>query len=302
LLLPDDKVLLERVAVLHEIERKFTESDKKIKHMVIIGMAGSGKTTLVRNYAIKQNNNISWEINAENETEMFKSFECLALLLSKTKEAKQDLDQLYKTQNADLFRTKLISMIQFHLCKNPGWLLIYDNVKDIGNIIQHLPRNSSIWGKGKVIITTKNYSAVNNKYIDKNSVFYVPELSVTERKELFLKICVPDNKVIDSDVSYAHLNEFLHKIPPLPLDITTAAYFIKNTKMGYDEYVDELDNYNPSFRHIQENILKNTDNTFKTRYEIVINTVQEIIKNNIIFKNKLLEISFLNYNSIPVEL
>ena len=301
LLIPSQKTLIIRNSLLKKITSAFAKNKNKIKKIIIIGVGGIGKTTIARHYALNQNNNIVWEINAETEMELIKSFEHLAVALAKTKEIHKELEHIYTLHNIELFKNNLMIFIQRHLFNNPNWLLIYDNVDNFNDIISYLPHNANIWGIGKVLILTRNQNIVSNKYIDNDSIIYMPDFSFEEKEKLFLNIYHVDHEKLDI-VAYNKLKNFLAQIPSFPLDVTTAAYFLKNTSVGYDEYLKNINNYGLNFRSLDANILKDTDNIFKTRYNIVVNTLQRIINYNNNFRNQLLFISMLRHNDIPLEL
>ncbi len=164
----------------------------------------------------------------------------------------------------------------------------------MNDVIQFLPRNQNIWGAGKILIISRNQNILNSKYVDSRNVIQVPTLNLDERKNLFQKIY--------STAQNENLLRFLEEIPPYPLDVSAAAYFLKNTRMGYEAYLEHIEHYESAFRKLDSDILKNTDNHFKTRYTIVSSTIQKIIDENDDFKNKLLEISLLAPGSVPVEL
>ena len=64
--LPNKKILLERKAIANQLDKIFTKPNE-INIAVLVGVGGSGKTTIARNYASRQKASIIWEINAETK-------------------------------------------------------------------------------------------------------------------------------------------------------------------------------------------------------------------------------------------
>ena len=87
-----------------------------------------------------------------------------------------------------------------------------------------MPRDIEEWGPGKVIITTTNSNIINNNYFAKENIIYVLQLDDQDSLKLF-------NMILDkNNTNAANQNEtilFLKNIPPFPLDISQAAYYIK---------------------------------------------------------------------------
>lgn len=300
--LPTNEVFLRRDFITEDIDEKINKSKQAISNIVIIGISGSGKTTLIRDYAIAKKHNICWEINSESEMEIIRSFEKLAIVLSKTTAEKKDLECLYFIKDIEFFKVKLLSIVQSLLFRDSDWLLIYDNVDRFKDIVQYLPRNARIWGNGQVIIITKNQNILISKYISNDNVVLIPELSIQEREKLFLKIHSAIAKHPIDNPTTICLQKFLKNIPSFPLDVSTAAYFIKNTGIEYAEYLKYLQNSNSIFINNRDHILKKVDDKYIARYKIVETTINGIIKNNPKFREKLLWISFLDPSNIPMDL
>src|SRR6185503_13770334 len=64
LIIPNETVLIERSALMSQIDEGF-RTQNAIQAVALIGIAGSGKTTIARQYAKRQKAKLIWEINAE---------------------------------------------------------------------------------------------------------------------------------------------------------------------------------------------------------------------------------------------
>ena len=91
---------------------------------------------------------------------------------------------------------------------------------------------------------------------------------------------------------------FLNNLPPFPLDISIAAYYLKVTQISYDKYLEYLYAYDEEFTAIQEEILKGANNA-GTRYKIIVLSLKELIESNKDFTELLLFTSLLTSQSIP---
>jgi len=304
--LPEKETFIKRSFLLKKMDDVFKGNKNKIKQLIIVGIGGIGKTTIARSYAMQDSSNMLWEINAENEMEIIKSFERLAIVLAKNKEERDEIEHLHMLNNMDHFKTKLMAIVQNQLHDRRNWLLIYDNVDNINDIIQYLPRSENVWGEGKILITTRNQNIVDSQYINRTNVIAVPELSAEEKKNLFFKILYPNTAeakdLIKKDLLNKNAHQFLDKLPPYPLDVSTAAYFLKNTKMDYEKYLEDIEQPNSALKTVETSLLKDVDYNFNTRYNIVMATIQKIIARDQDFKYKLFELGLLSASEIPFAL
>ena len=294
-------ILLERPSMIARIQDAFKGNDT-IETVVLMGIGGVGKTTLARQYITNQTASIAWEINAETENSLISSIEQLLYALCDSTEQRAKLNMLIDIKDPRQRANQFILLLQQKLKENPNWLLIYDNVEAFKYIQPYFPCNTKAWGSGRIIITTKDTNIKNNSYIKNSNVIEVEELSEEEKYQLFLSIAQKDerNKNLYSDKKV--LKEFLEQIPSFPLDVSVAAYYLKETGVEYDKYLKQIAAPNLEFTALQENILRNTNEYSKTRYSIMVLSIKQIITANPDFKELLLFISLLNSREISKEL
>jgi tetratricopeptide (TPR) repeat protein/DNA-binding CsgD family transcriptional regulator len=299
LVIPIESSLLQRPEIIFEIEEKFKEQ-KGIQIVALIGIGGAGKTTLARQYASRQESNVIWEINAETSENLKKSFEKLAQAFSKTEEDRKALSEIQGIKNANDREEKIIFFVKQHLRLHPNWLLIFDNVEKFTDIQKYFPQDCATWGQGKVIITTKNSNIKNNTYI--HCVISIGELSFEQKFTLFTKIMSNDSSHLSLHSKTEETNTFLEEIPSFPLDVTVAAYYLKATNISYEKYLENLSKHREDFERVQENLIKEAGSYIKTRYGIIILSVQQLIRAHEDFSDLLLAISLLNSQNIPRKL
>ena len=300
--LPHDGILLNRTEILNKIEKSFKNNLDNIQTVVILGPGGIGKTTLARQFTRKQGNSIIWEINAEGENNLILSFEQLANFLCFTSEEKEELRSIQDIEEAARRNKKILFFVQERLQEHPNWLLIFDNVEDFKYIQQYFPYDVKAWGKGKIIITTRDSNIINNSYIASANVIQIQELSKEEKLQLFVSFITEG--IDDKKLSYddEDIKRFLEQIPSFPLDIITAYYYIKETGITYDKYIELINTPDQSLALTQENILKEVSQYYKTRYGIIALSLKHIIAKNPDFQDLLLFISLINSYNIPLDL
>ena len=149
-----------------------------------MGIGGSGKTTLARFYASRQNASIIWEINAQTRDTLRDAFENLAFALATTLEERKILREIQNITESHIKEKQLLSFVQGRLRANPCWVLIYDNLEiaTFSEIKDWIPREVTVWGTGRAIITTRDTNIRNTKYVEPNNVVYVETLEKHEKK------------------------------------------------------------------------------------------------------------------------
>ena len=133
-----------RVEQLNDIDALFKKKKRDAVSICqnISGLGGVGKTQLAVEYAYRYHRSYKngiWFVIAENPTTIYNSFvafsECFGL----------SLPPEFKPEN-------LQQAVRVWLLENHSWLLIFDNLEMIDDVLPYLPDKMN----GKVIITTRN--------------------------------------------------------------------------------------------------------------------------------------------------
>lgn len=295
LVLPMESVLLDRFELIAKIDENLKKSGG-IQTVVLVGIGGAGKTTLARRYSQGQQANIVWEINAETSGSLRESFENLAYKLSKTEADKKTLKDFHIIKDVLKREENIISFVKERLKLYGNWFLIYNDVEKFTDIYKYFPNDANVWGSGKIIITTRNVNLQNNNHM--NKIIQISELNPEEKAALFIKIMEQGGKLLTA-VQIEQAKDFLNFIPPFPLDVSVAAYYLKSTNISYAAYLNYLREYKSNFILMQENILKEASEYTKSRYGIIALSLKHIMEVHKDFTDLLLFISILNAQDIP---
>ena len=298
-LLPNKKILLEREVITDQLDKIFTKPNE-INIAVLVGVGGSGKTTIARNYANKQKSSIIWEINAETKNSLSLSFESLAYALCNNNADKQELRNILDIKEFANKDRQLLLFSQKQLKLLSKWFIIYDNVESFKDIFEYFPYNAEGWGNGRVIITTRDTTIKNSNYIDSPNVIVVDEISEKEKLELFKNIIGDSSPQLVRNQEA--VEQFLENIPSFPLDVSIAAHYLRDTGMEYDQYLEEIKVPKKEFTELQTLILQDVNQYTKTRYNLVSLTLKNMIKSNPEFYDLALLIALLDSQDIPEEL
>lgn len=297
--LPTSNALLNRPELIAQIDKKL-KGGPGIKAVALVGIGGCGKTTTARQYARSQKVPVVWEINAESKESLINSFENLAYVLSKTSEEKKNLKGLQDIKDPQERKEKILFFVKERLKIQPNWLLIYDNVENFTNIQKCFPSDENVWGIGKVILTSRDNTIQNNSHI--NNAVRIAELAPQEKLDLFIKIMSNEKTHQLTALQKEQARKFLTHIPPFPLDVSIAAYYLKDTQISYGKYLTYFENYHKDFANLQENILKGVSDYTKTRYNIITLSLNRLIETNKNFGDLLLFISLLDSQNISKSL
>lgn len=297
--IPRDEILLKRPELLDQINAAF-KSQNGIQAVALVGPGGAGKTTIARQYAKQQKNNVVWEINAETPESLRMSFENLMQALAKSQEDKKFLREIEAIKDITKREESKVQFIKEHLKTHSHWLLLYDNVERFTDIQKHFPQDHNTWGKGKIILTTRDINIQNNKHV--NNIIQIGELSSDQKLNLFIKIMHQGYSHFLTPIQIKEIKLFLEAIPPFPLDISIAVYYLKATNVPYVTYLDNITQNSTDFIRVQENLLKEAGDYSKTRYGIITLSLQHIIETHKDFRDLLLFISLLDSQAIPKSL
>ena len=289
---------LNRYGLAKQITNILNRQDE-IKTVVIVGAGGAGKTTLGREVLSFVKSKIKFEINAETEDSTYNSFLDLAEYIAVTNTAKSNLDAIKNLNDPESKKKALIRFVSEVLKKSGNWALLFDNVVSLVRIKSYLPLNTEAFGKGTVIITTRNDNIKETNFISEAQIIDIGGLSEKEKRELFCGILFRNDFSKLSKDKQKEVEEFLQNIPELPLDVCAVAYYLRNTKVSMDAYKNMMKNSFKELDTAQGKILIENADYSKTRYGIVSSAFREILKDNKSFNSLLFFICLVDSQNIP---
>lgn len=296
----NETILLKRQEVLKQLSRILKKSSSEINIAVLLGVGGSGKSTIAKQYGRGQKLKIVWLLNAETKQNLMISFETLAYALCDNNMDRQELRNILNLKDNKKQETQLILFTQKQLKQAGKWLLIFDNVTSLQDTANFLPLSPNSWGSGSLIITSRNSNIANHEFIPPDNVIRVGEINRSEKLELFNKIT--KNSANLQKISQDKIDEFLNKIPSFPLDISLAANYLNFTKASFAEYAQDIQSVDDSFNELQSSILDEVQQYSNTRYNIISVALQDILKQNAEFEELIFLISILDSQEIPKDL
>lgn len=296
LFLPQEGVLLSREQVISKIKSTFRNS-KGINTIALVGIGGSGKSTIAKKYAKESGATIIWRLNAESRSSIVSSMKQIAYTIASKEKEREEVDKILAIKDAFERERGLLLFLRKWAKSYPGWLIIYDNVKSFNDIKRFFPHDPNGWGEGNVIITTSNNNIVHNDIILSENVVTVGGLSDQEKAKLFISILEDSKKKYDIDY-----DQCLNDIPSFPLDVLIAAHYIKETNISCTQYLKYSSSHNQVFRNAQLNILNDVGEYSKTRYDIITLPIQYMVEKSADFRDLLIMISNISSLDIPKKL
>ena len=289
---------LDRSYIKSKIIQKL-KKQKGVKVVVICGMGGAGKTTIARKILDSAEENIKFEINAETRETLINAFMELADYIAVTENQKRELGIIRNLQDSNYKRKSLIRFVSELLRQSNNWMLLMDNVSSFEYIKEYFPTSEKIWGQGSVLITTKNRNLEENNFIKHDWVVNVGALEEREKRELFSNIVYGHGFVYLRDDKKEKVVKFLKTIPEFPLDVCATAYYLKNTKIGFDEYRKVVGECVKELSNEQKKLMTENTSYGETRYGIVSSVFKEILQNKNEYKLLLLILCLMDSQNIP---
>lgn len=295
----DAHYILNRNSLLNSIEKKL-KTQKGVRAIILQGIGGSGKTTLAREYARKNNKIFSLAIQAETLQSVLNSFRQAAYILATTPAHKTELDWIQKIPNLSDRNNKFFQFVRKRLKDQGEWIIIFDNVESLVGIREFIPDDATLWGKGRIILTTRNATLEYTTHEKTIPIIKIGELTSEEALALFTRI-LSQHDIVDKTF-LEKIKNLIKIIPQFPLDISLAAYFIKNTQLSLDTYAKEMMEQSSSFLAAEENFLQEMGGYKKTRRRIVVNSLKSILNIKPHFSQIALAIFMMNSQFISEEM
>ena len=130
----------------------------------------------------------------------------------------------------------------------------------------------------------------------------IEQLSQEEALTLFCKILYNKEFSFLSNKEKKEVKVFLEKIPSFPLDISTAAYYIKNVSLTFEEYMERITRNSQDFDKGQQTFLKETSRYTQTRYNLIALSITKLIEINPEYRDLLALAYLLDSQNIPLDI
>ncbi len=176
------------------------------------GLGGVGKTQLALYYIRHSQHPYIFKgwFYAENIAQLKQQYIELAKVLG-YQEEKPSFDSV-------------LPYIKDWLSKNPGWLLVYDNVTTYKDIKDFLPETG-----GDIILTTRQ-----RHWPNKFNLLEVNVMTPEEALQLIESITLRKIRTEDQEV----VQKLIEKLGYLPLALAQASAYIRNNGIGFKDYLD----------------------------------------------------------------
>lgn len=265
---------LARKDIVSQLDKALFNSEE-IKVAMLVGPGGAGKTFLTKQYGMKRNFDLVWIYDLGGDTDIISSLEQMALELSDGQEDQLLLNNIAQRDKIQK-RRKLIHFVRQKLSKLSSWLIIFDNVHSYSEVREFLSLDGNLWGNGSIIINTTNQMLFNHMNFPDASMIQISELTESEKMQLFCSTM--KCSTLETNCGESKVKDFLGHIPSFPLDITIAANYLKQERIGIDKYLEYLKDNEKEFIFTQQDIIQDIADYHKTRYDIIALSVKQILE------------------------
>ncbi|KTD56458.1 tetratricopeptide repeat protein [Legionella shakespearei] len=176
--------------------------------LVISGLGGMGKTLVTRQYVQKFQHHyrMTFWLNAESEEQLMNGFRDIALQLNQSGLLTEELNVGWGPSH------QLAEQVIKVLNKQPGWLLVYDNIEDQSLLKQFLPSGHA----GHLIATS------HNQHLSATNTLQLDALSDESAVALLVHYSKKNGLAEVSDEDKLHLKELAKYLDYLPLALVQA--------------------------------------------------------------------------------
>lgn len=230
----------QRKKEIGEIEKKLSQQKSQIKEIVLVGLTGTGKTELAKDYVRYYQNSryhankvyyikmplIRW-LDGENP---LRAYEGLAIHFGI--DTQQFLKESLHHQGNDgkqlLYQNMLIQKVNEKLKFHPGWVLVWDNVRDYASIQPFIPKADGLIGT--ILFTTQN-----NLFLSKEKQISLNDgMSADDAINLLERISKFEN--------FEEAKSLAKKLQYLPLALMSAGIYVRykrqqgETQFSFKDY------------------------------------------------------------------